>query len=229
MVIASVHLVDGSALASLTRRTPRVPSTPGLRWARKAWCARFSPGIRPSPQPGRSGFVAWWDDDAALDAFLTTHPLAPAYRGGWGVRLRPVRMRAQWPGAEFDPLPSGPERHDGVHAAITLGAAHLRSLLGFIRTSSAIEDQFVDDPGGRWGVAISMFPRIVMTLTFWDDQDATDAFVGRGAHAEAMRNNYDFATDTHQYVAPGGFFGFQPYAMTGNLTGPNPTPSDLLS
>ncbi len=227
-MIASIHLVDGSALQTLTRRAPKPSSTPGLRWCRKAFCGRFSPGVRPDPQLGRSGFVAWWDGDDALDEFLSANPLAEPYRDGWSIRLRPTRTRAQWPGADFDPLPSGPERHDGVHAAITLGVAHVRSLVGFLRTSSAIEDQFVDDPGSRWGIAVSMLPRIVMTLTFWDDQDATDAYVGRGAHAAAMANHYDFTTDTHRYVAPGGFFGFQPYAMSGLLDGSNPTPADLL-
>lgn len=224
-MIASVHLVDSNPVRNFARRRPKAGAVDGLRWSRKALCGQFSPGAMPDAQIGRGGFVAWWDDDAALDAFEASHPLAVPYRDGWSVRLRPTRSRAAWPGADFDPFPGPNERHDGTHAAVTLGTALIPRFPRFMRASSPLDDQFVADPNGIWGIAITFPPRTVMTLTFWTDQDATDGFVRSGAHGEAMRAHYDFKTDSHEFISDGGFFGFEPYRMRGSLTGKNATPA----
>lgn len=228
-MIASVHIVDSSPVRNLRRRTPRVRDVDGLRWAKKAICGQFSPGAMPDAQPGRGGMVAWWDDDAALDRFESDHPSAPLVADGWSVRLRPTRTRARWPDADFDPFPQPDERHDGMHAAITLGTAHLRTFPRFLRASSPLDDQFVADPDGIWGIAVTMPPRTVMTLTFWTDQDRTDAYVRSGAHADAMKAHYDFRTDEHEFIDTGGFFGFEPYAMRGALQGKNATPAGFTA
>lgn len=227
-MIASVHIADAPVLRNLRRATPKPAEVPGLRWSNKALCGQLSPTARPDVQPGRGGMVAWWDDDDALDAFLADHPKAEPFAEGWSIRLRPTRTRATWPDADFDPFPEPAHRHDGVHAAITLGTALIPSLPRFLKISSALEDQFLRDDGGLWALAVTLPPRVVMTLTFWRDQDATDAYVRSGAHGQAMKDHYDFPTDDHEFISQGGFFGFQPYAMTGQLAGKNPTPPRLL-
>jgi heme-degrading monooxygenase HmoA len=226
-VIASVHICDSNPLRNLTRSIPKPASVPGLRWSHRALCGEPSPGARPDVQLGRGGLVAWWDDDDALDRFLAQDPKAAPLREGWSVRLRPTRTRATWPNADFDPFPQENERHDGVHAAITLGTAHLPTFPRFLKASSLLEEQFIADENGIWGLAMTLPQRIVMTLTFWEDQDATDAYTRSGAHEEAMKRHYDFPTDTHEFVSEGGFFGFQPYALTGRLVGKNATPARL--
>lgn len=223
-MIASVHVVDTGVVANLTRRAPKPATVPGLRWSRKALCGELSPGALPVPDLHRGALVAWWDDDAALDAFLADDPRAGAYAAGFTVRLLPVRGRATWPKADFDAAPAAPIAHEGIHAAATLGSAHVLKVPGFFKVSGGLEQQFVDDEHAVWGLAITMPPRMVMTLTFWEDAAATDAFVTSGAHGRAMADHYDFATDTHDYVGDGGFFGFAPYGVTGALTGRNPTP-----
>lgn len=228
-MIASVHVVDSGVAATLTRRVPKPATVPGLRWSRKALCGELSPGATPVPDLHRGALVAWWDDDAALDDFLAKDPRAQAYADGFTVRLHPVRGRASWPKADFDPLPPAPVAHDGIHAAITLGSAHVLKVPGFFKVSGGLEQQFIEDPDTVWGLAVTMPPRMVMTLTFWEDAAATDAFVISGAHGRAMAEHYDFATDTHDYVADGGFFGFAPYAITGALSGRNPTPEVFAS
>lgn len=228
-MLASVHIVDTGIIKNLTRRVPKPASIPGLRWSKKAICGRLSPGIMPAADPRRGGMVAWWNDDASLDNFLDHDPRAAPYADGWSVRLQPVRGRATWPKADFDPSPDAPVDHDGIHVAATLGAAHIHKIPGFFSASGHLEQQFVDDPAGLWGLAITMPPRLVMTLTFWENTAATDAYVNSGAHGQAMKDHYDFATETHEYVAPGGFFGFRPYAMTGELAGKNPTPAAIRS
>lgn len=227
-MIASVHLTDSPMLSNLRRRTPKPDEVDGLRWSNKAMCGQLSPTARPDVQPGRGGLVAWWEEEEALDAFLAVDPRAAPFVDGWSVRLRPTRTRATWPDAEFDPFPHPAERHEGVHAAITLGTALLPRLPRFLKVSSNLEDQFLHDEGGLWGVAMTLPPKVVMTLTFWRDQDATDAYVHSGAHSQAMKDHYDFPSDDHEFISQGGFFGFQPYSMTGRLTGKNATPSTLL-
>lgn len=227
-MIASVHLADDSPLRNLRRPTPKADEVPGLCWSLKALCGVLSPRARPDVAPGRGGMVAWWEDDAALDAFLADHPAAAPFREAWSVRLRPTRTRATWPDADFDPFPRPNERHEGVHAAITLGSALVPRLPRFLKVSSHLEEQFLADDDGIWGVAVTLPPRIVMTLTFWRDQDATDAYVRSGAHGQAMRDHYDFPADDHEFISEGGFFGFQPYDLQGRLTGRNAPPADLL-
>uniref|UniRef100_UPI00286C808A hypothetical protein n=1 Tax=Phenylobacterium sp. TaxID=1871053 RepID=UPI00286C808A len=51
-----------------------------------------------------AGLVAFWDDEAALDAFLATAPLAQRLAGGSMVRLTPLRVS----GAFDYALRSGP-------------------------------------------------------------------------------------------------------------------------
>jgi hypothetical protein len=226
-VIASVHLCDSSPWRNLIRSTAKPATVPGLRWSHKALCGQLSAGARPQVQPGRGGMVAWWDDDDALDRFLADDPKAAPLRGGWSVRLQPTRTRATWPNADFDPFPEDNVRHEGVHAAITLGTARVPRFPRFLKASSLLEEQFLGDEFGIWGLAVTLPPRIVMTLTFWESQDATDAYTRSGAHGEAMRQYYDFPTDKHEFVSDGGFFGFQPYALAGRLAGRNPTPARL--
>ncbi len=135
-MIASVHVVDSNPLRNLARLSPKVGKVDGLRWSRKALCGQFSPGAMPDAQIGRGGFVAWRDDDEALDSFEAAHTQAEPYRDGWSVRLRPTRARATWPNADFDPFPGPNERHEGTHAAVTLGTALLPKFPRFLRGSS---------------------------------------------------------------------------------------------
>lgn len=225
-MIASVHLSDLSAARNPRRRIPKPETTNGMRWSHRILAGQPSPSAIPAVQLARGGMVAWWDDDAALDAFLSG-PAPEWMHSSWSVRLRPTRSRAMWPKMDVDPFPQPNERHDGLHVAITLGTARAARLPKFLKVSSALEGQFLDDPNGVWGLACALPPLIVMTMTFWTDQDATDAYTHSGAHGAAMREHYDFRTDDHTFVSDGGFYGFQPYAFAGRLTGTNPTPDEL--
>ncbi len=80
-MIASVHVIDASPLRTVTRTSPKPSQVDGLRWSNKALCGAFSPAVRPDVQPRRSGLVAWWDDDDALEGFLADHPNAAPFRG----------------------------------------------------------------------------------------------------------------------------------------------------
>ncbi len=95
-MIASVHLADVGprAVPRLLRTHLEPRNLPGLRYAEMTIAAPMSGRLPPSPQPGRMGLIAAWEDDGALDHFLAQHPAARRLAGGWHVRLEPVRVSA---------------------------------------------------------------------------------------------------------------------------------------
>src|ERR1700716_3387022 len=76
MTVVSVHIADVGLPKSLDLiRHPRPGSIPGLLQATSGIAAKF--GTTPArPSPGRVGLIAFWQNEAALKEFETTHPLA---------------------------------------------------------------------------------------------------------------------------------------------------------
>src|SRR2546421_7802982 len=132
-MIVSVHIADVGPAAAL-RVLRRAPSAPGLRQANVALTAALG-SSRPSPNFGRPALVALWDDDAALDRFLSDHPMAEALRSGWHVRLDPLRVFGSWPGVPDDIPRTRKVDHEGPVAAVTLGRMRLTQAPRFFRTS----------------------------------------------------------------------------------------------
>jgi hypothetical protein len=83
-MIASVHIADvgGRSALALVRKVPKPAEISGLRHANIALSAPLSDSLIARPDPGRVGLVAFWDDDDAIDGFLTSHPLAAKLAGG---------------------------------------------------------------------------------------------------------------------------------------------------
>src|ERR1700737_4146931 len=120
-MIASVHLADVGARSALAvlRKPPSPTGTRGLRQANVALAAPLSRSVLPSPDVGRVGLIAFWDDDDALDRFLTEHPMAARLGGGGGGRLEPIRAFGTWPGLATD-IPTGRVvDYDGPAAVLT--------------------------------------------------------------------------------------------------------------
>lgn len=77
-MIASVHVADVGARRALRilARPPRPSSTPGLR-ADVGLTAPLSASVLPSPDVGRVGLVAFWDEEDALDRSWPRHRWPP--------------------------------------------------------------------------------------------------------------------------------------------------------
>ena len=103
-MLASVHVADVGARAAVGfgRRTPKAGEVDGLRHANVAFGASLSASTLPPREFGRVGLVAFWDDEAALDDFLDSHPAAEGLAGGWRLRLAPLRAHGSWPGLPPD-------------------------------------------------------------------------------------------------------------------------------
>ena len=179
--------------------------------------------------------VAAWEDDAALDRFLTDHPTGRAFAEGWHVRMELVRAAGIWPGIDDNMVELAGNKANGMTGpsiAITIGTAYLRSVGSLVRVNSGLEDQFLETPSGLWGTQLTNLPqRLVATLTIWESADAALDYIGSGAHGAAVAEHYDPVKDPtgHTFVTGGGFFGFRPLASFGSVDGKNPLSADLLT
>jgi hypothetical protein len=221
-VIASVHLADVGTRAA--RRVLRKPldaaGVPGLRYAETTIAAPLGGGLLPRPQLGRVGLIAAWDDDAALDRFLTDDPLAERLSGGWHVRLEPLRASGAWSG--LPDLPREERQVDDAEpvAVLTLGRLRLGRAASFLRTSARAERQAVSDPGLLAATGLARPPRLVATFSLWRTAAGMRAYAyGESGqdHLGAIRGHG--ARPFHHESA---FVRFRPYAANGSWNGRDP-------
>jgi hypothetical protein len=226
-MIASVHIADvgpRTALAHVLTGRRRVAGVAGLRDARVALAAPLGGALRPKPDVGRAALVAFWDDDAALDAFLATNRVAHTFANGWHARLAPLRAFGAWPGLPDDVPRARDVVHDGPAAVLTLGRLRLNRAVPFFRTSAKAEARVLDAPGLIFATGLGK-PPFVATCSLWrsGDDAAAYAFTAGDAHHDAIVA--DRAKPFHHMQA---FVRFQPYASVGALGGSNPLAADWL-
>jgi len=189
-MVTSVHLADVGARAALRNlvRPPRPADVPGLRYAESVAPAPLGAGLLPTPTPGRAGLIAAWDDDAALDAFLTSgHATARTLAGGYRIRLRATRIVGAWPplGDVAETLEAGTD--EGPAAVLTLGRLRLRRALPFLRASAGAERDALASPDLLLSTGLARPPRLVATFSVWRDVPTMRAYVDRegGGHRTA--------------------------------------------
>jgi hypothetical protein len=223
-MIASVHVADVGARRALRilARAPKPASTPGLRHADVALTA----SVLPSPQIGRVGLIAFWDDDDALDRFLAEAPLAATLADGWRIRLEPLRLWGSWPGVPGDLPRARAVEHEGPAAVLTLGRLRLTQAPRFFWTSPQAEGRAVEAPGRIWSTGLAR-PPFVATCSLWSSTEALTTYAyGRRepAHADAIAA--DRARLVHHRSA---FIRFRPYGAQGSLAGKNPLREHALT
>jgi hypothetical protein len=221
-MIASLQLADvGRRAATVALRTRLSPaSVPGLRYAETMIASSLGGSLLPRPEPGRVGLFAAWDDEAALDRFLTDHPLAKRMSDGWHVRLEPLRVVGSWsrlPGLPSEECPIG--GGDPV-AVLTLGKLRLRRALPFLRASAAAERQAVDDGALLAATGLARPPRLVATFSLWRTTAQMRAYV-QGAvdqgHVGAIH-----AHAARPFHHESAFLRFRPYDARGTWDGRDP-------
>lgn len=233
-MLFSAHLFDSSPLKALRRKAPTALATPGLVSARTAICAPFEHSMLPSPQLGREAMVACWEDEEALERYLNSDQTGREMAKGWHVRLELVRAVGIFPGVDADLDEVAGDKATGMtgpSVAMTMGTAYVRTIPKFYRVNKGLERQFLETPTAIWGTAMTNLRTLfVSTLTVWESLDAAADYMKTGAHAAAMRDNYDPAKDPtgHRFVTGGGFFGFRPLSMHGSVEGRNAVADSLL-
>ncbi len=222
-MIASVHIADfgpGSALGVL-RKQPKPGSVPGLRQGNLALAAALSKSTLPPLRIGRVGFVAFWDDDRAIDAFVADHPLGRRLAGGWEIRLEALRMYGSWPGVPSDIPPSRRTDYDGPAAVVTLGRLKLPQAARFLRTSAKAEGAVLQADGLVWATGLAR-PPFFSTCSLWESTKALSVYAygqREPAHSEAI--DADRGKPFHHQSA---FIRFRPVLSRGSLGGRNPLP-----
>ena len=220
-MIASVHVSDvGPCTAlSILGKPPKPGRVDGLRHADAALAAPLSGSVRPAPDLGRIGLVAFWDDAAALDRFLADDPVAARLADGWRVRLDPLRACGSWPGRSGDVATGRATPHDGPAAVLTLGRLRMSQAIRFVRTSARAERAVAHAPGLIWATGFGRAP-LLATCSLWAATQALSTYVyGQRdpAHPGAIT-----ADATRPFHYRSAFIRFRPCDSPGHLEGRNP-------
>lgn len=221
-MVVTVQLADvGTRVApKVLRHRPRPADVPGLLYAETVGAAPLGGSLLPTPQPGRVGLIAAWEDDAAFEAFAARHPLARRLSCGWQVRLQPLHVYGSWP--ELPGLP-GEEIEAGEEepvAVLTIGRLRLRRIWPFLKASAAAEGEAVANPAMLASTGLARPPRLVSTFSIWRNLGAMREYArghSDGAHPAATR-----AHRQSSFHHESAFIRFRPYASRGEWDGRDP-------
>jgi hypothetical protein len=224
---ASVHVANTGVGAGLSvvRSAPRPGSIAGLRHAEVGITAPLSASMLAQPDLRRVALVAFWDDDASIDRFVESHPLAAKLAGGFQVRLEPLRAFGTWPGLPADTPTARAVESSGPLAALTMGRLRVSQAIRFLKTSAQAEARVLGAPGVIWATGLAR-PPFVSTFSLWESSRALSTYAfGRAepAHPEAIAEGERKPFHKRQV-----FIRFRPYAAEGHLDGRNPLPEAAL-
>ena len=210
MKLFSFHLASvglGKTLEFLLR-PPRPGSTRGLRHMEIAVPMTLGRGVtQPSRyHPRQVAAFAAWEDEAALEEFLSRDRCGMALAQGWHVRMEFVRKWGRMQG--FGDLPQTAMELDDEDPVVSFTLARLRVIeaLRFIRWGKPVERQVRDDPATTIAMAAIRPLRTLATFSIWQTQrDLKQMVHGRRGdhasqkHAQAMqeRNRKDFH---HEFI-----------------------------
>lgn len=205
MPIFSFHLAR-TPLLTTARALVQPPTTNSVRGLRRAECmtvmALGSPMLSPARMQLRNLAVfASWENEAAIDTFLTGTELGRALATGWHARLEFLRRWGRVSGFEDLPQRLAEVESDAPVVAVTLARLKLPEIPRFIRWGKPVEELVRDHAGTTLALAAMRPPRTVSTFSVWRSQremidmvHGDHAVPGAGRHAAAMmeRQRRDF-------------------------------------
>jgi heme-degrading monooxygenase HmoA len=169
----------------------------------------------------RSALFAVWRDEAALEAFLASDPIARRWQRGdeaWHVRLRGLGGHGSWNGfVVADGLAEGSS--DGAVVIVTRADVRWRSWSQFARASRVVNEAVGTAPGLLAVIGIGEAPvGRLGTFSVWESLEAAHAFAEHDpAHRAAVA-----ATRSGDWFGEELFARFEPSASTGTWNGRDP-------
>jgi hypothetical protein len=228
----SVHIADAGTRTAMAayRAKPDAKRIEGCRYAETFLTANFRKATMPSLVVTGVCLLAAWDDDEALDRFLS-HPLAKPYEDGFRTRMVTARSVGVLPG-----LPDLPRRErptgDSPIAALTCGKVRANKFLPFVATAAAAEREATSHPGFLEGVTLMRPPLVIGTFSLWRNANDMRNYVSGahpGGHRQAMATdkekqfNHDMFFSRHvPYEAEGQWKGRNPLAALQSADGSDP-------
>jgi hypothetical protein len=220
-MIVSIHIADLGlgATPRVLLRPPRPSDVDGLTYVETTITAPLGEPPLPPKQSGRVGMIAAWEDDDALDRFLSTHRLGKQLSGGWQVRLQPLRVFGSWKGLTGLPAKPLPVDDGEPVGVLTLGRLRLLRAGPFHRSAVPAEQEAVANPAVLASIGLARPPRLVATFSLW--RTAAEmreyATVAGGTHEAALK-----AHATRPFHHESAFVRFRPYASRGSWDGADP-------
>jgi hypothetical protein len=236
MAIASFHLVRHrrrrvpALLARFVTDRRHLRAAPGLRFWRLLGTGRGRT-MSASADLTRWALFAVWEDEAALEAFLDTSPVACRWAGAveaWHVRLADAQGHGRWTGADVVELASGGEHPEhpgtagegaGPVAILTRATVRARRLRQFLRAGRPVDAVLGAAPGLLATVGIGEAPvGRQATFSLWRSvADARRFAYDDPVHAEVVRR-----TREEGWYAEELFVRFRPYHSAGTWDGVDP-------
>ncbi len=201
---------------------PALLATPGLRFFRLLGTGSGSQ-MTLSADLRRWALLAFWRDDAALDAFLQTSDIPRRWDAlgaeRYDLRLATARAKGSWSRASFDVTGAAPLLPDAPVAILTRAAIRPSRLARFWPAVARPAMDLSSHPAHLASVGIGDLPVLRQaTFSLWSSlQGAQDFAYRRAAHREVIDR-----TRNESWYSSELFVRFQPLASRGTWDGRDP-------